>query len=101
MKAHKARFIWTIRLLDKDFHCDYFSFLESISDYSYVAGQDIVTDLLMCLARSLTFVDLVGFLAGSDAVMTKLQQPLKDFLRARLGIRTSDDIEVGRTSTHS
>ena len=53
------------------------SFLETISDYHYTAGQDIVTDLLMCLARSLTFADLIGFLAGSNAVIAKVQAPLK------------------------
>ena len=67
-------------------------FLETISDYSYTSGQDIITDLLMCLARSLTFSDLIGFLTGSNAVVSKLREPLKEFLRTRLGVTGPDDI---------
>lgn len=69
------------------------TFLETISDYHYTAGQDIVTDLLMCLARSLTFADLIGFLAGSNAVIAKVQSPLKEFLRERLGVSRESDVE--------
>merc|ERR1719259_449545 len=67
-------------------------FLETISDYSYTSGQDIITDLLMCLARSLTFSDLIGFLTGPNAVVSKLREPLKEFLRTRLGVTGLDDI---------
>ena len=62
------------------------SFLENISDYSYTPGQDIITDLLMCLARVLTLSELMGLLAGSPEVMAKIQQPLQLFIRQRLGI---------------
>jgi len=63
--------------------------LESFSDYSYTAGEDMITDLLMCLARALTLTDLIGILSGSNDVMGRVQAPLQTFMRQRMALGTS------------
>jgi len=62
------------------------SLLESFSDYSYTPGEDLVTDLLMCLARTLTINDLIGLLSGSNDVMGRVQEPLQSFMRQRMNL---------------
>lgn len=59
-------------------------FLESLPDHDYVEGQDMVTDLLMTLARTLTFRHLIGLVVGSREVAGHLREPLRAFMRQRL-----------------
>ena len=69
-------------------------FLESMPDYSYHDGEDIVTDFLMSLARVLTFRDLIGMVGGrgvenglsnsSRDAIGRLQVPMQSFMRRRM-----------------
>ena len=69
-------------------------FLESMPDYSYTDGEDIVTDFLMSLARVLTFRDLIGMVGGrgmdnglsnsSRDAIGRLQEPMQNFMRRRM-----------------
>ena len=64
-------------------------FLESMPGYSYNEGRDdILTDLLMSLARIVTFRDLIGLVGGgvgeSQEVMARLREPLQNFMRRRM-----------------
>ena len=71
-------------------------FLESMPDYSYTDGEDIVTDFLMSIARVLTFRDLIGLVGGggggreaginnsSREAIGRLQAPMQDFMRRRM-----------------
>ena len=69
-------------------------FLESMPDYSYNDGEDIVTDFLMSLARVLTFRDLIGMVGGrgmenglsnsSRDAIGRLQEPMQNFMRRRM-----------------
>ena len=69
-------------------------FLESMPDYSYTDGDDIVTDFLMSLARVLTFRDLIGMVGGrgmenglsnsSRDAIGRLQEPMQNFMRRRM-----------------
>ena len=69
-------------------------FLESMPDYTYTDGDDIVTDFLMSLARVLTFRDLIGMVGGRigesglsnstrDAI-GRLREPMRNFMRRRM-----------------
>merc|ERR1719367_1871426 len=69
-------------------------FLESMPDYTYNDGEDIVTDFLMSLARVLTFRDLIGMVGGrgmdnglsnsSRDAIGRLQEPMQNFMRRRM-----------------
>merc|ERR1719347_558369 len=61
-------------------------FLLTMPDYSYVEGESFLTDLLMTLARHLTFQDMVQIVGGqpSRETLAGLQQPLDTFIRQRL-----------------
>ena len=69
-------------------------FLESMPDYSYTDGDDIVTDFLMSLARVLTFRDLISMVGGrgtenrlsssSREAIGRLQEPMQTFMRRRM-----------------
>ena len=69
-------------------------FLESMPDYTYTDGEDIVTDFLMSLARVLTFRDLIGMVGGrmgesglsnsSRDAIGRLQEPMQNFMRRRM-----------------
>ena len=61
-------------------------FLNTLPDYSYVAGDSLVTDLLMTLAQHLTFQDMVAIVGQNPSPQTLegLQPPLRQFLSERL-----------------
>ena len=61
-------------------------FLNTLPDYSYVAGDSLVTDLLMTLAQHLTFQDMVAIVGQNPSPQTLegLQPPLRQFLNERL-----------------
>jgi len=61
-------------------------FLNTLPDYSYVAGDSLVTDLLMTLAQHLTFRDMVAIVGQNPSPQTLegLQPPLRQFLSERL-----------------
>ena len=68
-------------------------FMQSMPDYTYSEGDDIVTDFLMSLARVLTFRDLIGLVGGvaGGEVGTpigesigRLQEPMREFMRRRM-----------------
>ena len=70
-------------------------FLESMPDYSYTDGEDILTDFLISLARVLTFRDLItivgagatgqaGLSNSSQEVIGRLQEPMQNFMRRRM-----------------
>jgi len=61
-------------------------FLNTLPDYSYVAGESLVTDLLMTLAQHITFQDMVAIVgqSPSPATLAGLQAPLRQFVTERL-----------------
>lgn len=61
-------------------------FLNTLPDYTYEAGESLVTDLLMTLASHLTFQDMVAIVgrSPSPATLAGLQEPLQQFIRQRL-----------------
>jgi hypothetical protein len=70
-------------------------FLESMPDYTYTDGEDIVTDFLMSLARVLTFRDLIGMVGGriggdgglnnsTREAIGRLREPMQTFMRRRM-----------------
>jgi len=56
-------------------------FLNSVPDYNYVQGESVMSDLLMTLARSLTFGDMIGIIRGHDASVALIQSPLQRFIQ--------------------
>ena len=67
-------------------------FLERIPDYNYREGESLVTDLLMLIARSTSFADLVNFFQGSSD-LNHLQAPLREFIRRYVLTPPNEDIE--------
>jgi hypothetical protein len=67
------------------------SFLESLPDYSYTEGESLVTDLLMMLARSMTFRDLINVVLGSAQNVNAMQEPLREFLHRHVLVPPNDD----------
>ncbi len=65
------------------------SFLENLPDYSYTEGESLVTDLLMCLARRMTFRDLINIVLGSPSSLDNMQEPLREFMRRRVLVRVT------------
>ena len=47
-------------------------------------GESLSTDLLMTLARVLTFRDVISMVMENSVSFARLQTPLKEFLRARI-----------------
>ena len=69
------------------------AYLESLPDYTYVAGESLLTDLLMLMARNTTFADLVSILMGSTESLNSLQPPLREFVRRYVLTPPNDDEE--------
>lgn len=59
-------------------------FLQSLPDYSYEEGESLLTDLLECVARVLTFRDIIGIVMGNSNAFARIQTPLRQFLHRRI-----------------
>ncbi len=70
-------------------------FLNSLNDYQYTEGESLLTDFLMVLARNVTFADLIPVVMGlsQQANVSQIQEPLRQFIRARIlgGAEQADD----------
>jgi len=56
-------------------------FLNSVPDYNYVQGESVMSDLLMTLATSLTFGDMIGIIRGQETSIGLIQSPLQRFIQ--------------------
>lgn len=69
-------------------------FLSSLTDYAYVEGESIVTDLIMCVAQNLTFQELMNIVFGRTEALRGLQSSLRHFITQRsesdLGVSSAD-----------
>ncbi len=76
-------------------------FLSQMSDYSYVEGENIFTDLLMTVASQLTFGDIIQLLSGSQANVSQLRLPLRRFILTRIMHRPQNEEQDDAGSSSS
>ncbi len=63
-------------------------FLTSLPDYTYVEGEGLLTDLLMALARHITFQDIIHLMMGGEGRVQQLRAPLRNFVMQHIVGRT-------------
>ncbi|XP_022252816.1 large proline-rich protein BAG6-like [Limulus polyphemus] len=59
-------------------------FMLGLDDYSYVPGENLLSDLFMCVARVLTFQDLTLILLGQAESLNRCQTVLREFVQHQI-----------------
>lgn len=55
-------------------------FLTQLDGFSYVEGENIANDIFMVMGRHLSFQDLFQIFAGNPEPLSRVRQPLKEFV---------------------
>ncbi|XP_071443636.1 large proline-rich protein bag6-B [Hetaerina americana] len=59
-------------------------FLQTVPDYSYSEGESFLTDLIMLVARNMTFENMIALSVGHSRVLDQMQPQLNDFVLQRV-----------------
>ncbi|XP_076353017.1 large proline-rich protein BAG6 isoform X2 [Tachypleus tridentatus] len=59
-------------------------FMLGLDGYSYVPGENLLSDLFMCVARVLTFQDLTLILLGQSESLNRCQTVLREFVQHQI-----------------
>ena len=57
------------------------NFLNQLEGFSYVEGENIANDIFMVMARVLSFQDLFYIFAGNSEPLSRVREPLKEFVQ--------------------
>ncbi|XP_046395611.1 large proline-rich protein BAG6 isoform X2 [Ischnura elegans] len=59
-------------------------FLQTVPDYSYSEGESFLTDLIMLVARNMTFENMIALSVGHSRVLDQMQPQLNEFVLQRV-----------------